>query len=130
MEEPRGEDDRCREYRSGIATAPGFITAGFGQLFLVMASQRILHLPKIRSLTVACPDLDKNRELCTRYAILFPFFLPPGSYLGLYRGNHVAHPGRSWRYHPAYRIGAFHHRMEGGHRQPAAVERRAVAGCL
>jgi hypothetical protein len=43
MEKRRGKDNSRCEYRACIATSPGFITAGFPEIFLVVASQRVFH---------------------------------------------------------------------------------------
>jgi hypothetical protein len=47
MKKRRRKDNSCCEYRARIATSPGFITAGFREVFLVVASQRVFHAKKL-----------------------------------------------------------------------------------
>jgi cytochrome c oxidase assembly protein subunit 15 len=53
MEKACRQDHCCSEYGAGITTPAGFVAAGFGQFFLVMASQRDFHVSKIVFLSIA-----------------------------------------------------------------------------
>lgn len=47
MEKTAREDNCRRKHRSGITASSCFVTAGFREVFLEMASQRVVHAPKI-----------------------------------------------------------------------------------
>lgn len=59
MEKPGWEDHCCCEYGPGITTPAGFVATGFGQFFLVMASQRDFHVSKIVYLFIVGPGGGK-----------------------------------------------------------------------
>ena len=52
MEKTGWEDHCCCEYGPGITSPAGFVATGFGQFFLVMASQRDFHVSKIVDLFI------------------------------------------------------------------------------
>ncbi len=59
MEKTWRQDHRCCEYGAGITSPAGFVATGFGELFLVMASQRDFHGSKIAYLFIAGPGGGK-----------------------------------------------------------------------